>query len=193
MSWYITLGVDENSEVFGLEINPADNERGWDWRVNPAGYSTSCVVIRPVTKDILVYNRDDAESLRDVWKAAVSSDNTDLGLDEYFEEALSESASVLHDDEGWPCKDESFCEELLIDETNPTIEKWSKDKDGCDTFREFVEKKIYEEIPGHEIATWESAGWYPPTKPLVIELAPRWLLDEYYEHLAKTDNDFKMN
>jgi len=29
--------------------------------------------------------------------------------------------------------------------------------------------------------------------PIVIELAPRWLLDEYYEHLAKTDKDFKIN
>lgn len=217
MSRYVTVGVDDEGEVYGLEID----EKG-DWIRNSLGLSTSCVVIRPVDKNTLEELREDPESFRDTWKLAVEADRTDKGLDDFFEDLKSEECVG---DEDWPGKDDSWVYELLEDEGNPTVRAWNElrekeigklpdDDDGEDdddspwfdddgqpmSFRKHVESVLEgthgsEETPPQNfdttpIAAWESSGWWSPKHPFAIELADRKLLDEYYDHLRKTSKDW---
>lgn len=199
METLITLGVDKGGLVYGLNIKAADNERGWDWERNPAGYSTSCDVIRPVPEDILEYMRKNPYSVRERWKESVAEDKTNLGLEDFFNRCLEESSERVWCHEGWPRKDESFCYELLEDPVNPTLKAGGfhgDDENGGD-FRKHVEKLIVGsdaiDLKREDIATWECAGCFPPDEPFVIELAPRWILDEYYAHLAEKHRGFRKN
>lgn len=205
MSRYVTLGIDKIGQVYGLELNDDGS-----WRRNPLGYDTSCVVVRPVSERMFDELTTDADTIRDLWKESINADRTDKGLDEFFEEAMSECG-----EDGWPCKDESFVYELLDDEYNPAIKAWNElrdreieklpddydeecpwfDDDGQPmSFRKRVES-ILEGTHGEDglpmcddvpVKTWESAGWWSPDVPFAVELADRGLLDEYYDHLRKT-------
>lgn len=183
MSRYITLGADENGEVYGLELN----EDG-SWRHNSLGYSTSCVVIRPLSKENYEYATGDPESARDLWQACVDEGRTDLGLKEWFEEY------VANDDPF----DLSWVYELLDDGGNPTVAPFGKSdaNDGSSGFREHLKKALLESPDTSiecedDVYSWESSGWFPPKKPFVVEFAPKELLEEYYAHLRKTYKEFK--
>ena len=190
---YITLGIDKRGEVYGLCLKDGSED---DFVKNSLGYSTSCAVIRPVDRRTLDYCREDTESIKDTWKLAVEHDRTELGLDDYFEDALSECCSVFgNDEEAYPGKDESFCDDLLLDDDNPTVKTYWMTDSGL---RAYVEKCIRESpfidtgnVDKHDIATWESAGWYPPKEPFVVELAPHEFLEKYYKHLEETYPEFK--
>jgi len=224
MRTYVTMGIDDDGQVYGLEVAPAYNAHGFDFVRNSLGSSTSCVVVRPVTGKDLSDFRVDEESVRDVWVETVRSGETNDGLQEWFEQAMEEASesSVFGFDEVYPFKDESWCRELLIDPENPTIEanqaeidaldaKCRECEKGCSceechdvpdwyaegtdqgdtTFRDKVEWLVEHETGFNEKpATWESAGWWPPKKKFTVELGPRWLLDEYYEHLSETSDEF---
>lgn len=207
MSRYITLGADENGEVYGLQLN----EDGSWWR-NPVGYSTSCAVIRPMSKEDYKYVTEDPESAKELWQACVADDRTELGLEEWFEEYVENDGPF----------DLSFVFELLDDEDNPTVHrhnlsiKQRMDEDGeTDVsddivssdgiwdedgqpmpFRRRVELALVEsplvKLNGEDdVCCWESSGWYPPDKPFVVEFAPKELLEEYYAHLRETCKEFK--
>lgn len=190
---YITIGIDKHGEVYGLELN----EDGTGFVHNSLGYSTSCAVIRPVDRRTLEYYREDADSVKDIWKEAVAHDHTEDGLEDYFESLLPDCESVFDDtdDQSWPFKDESDCYELLLDMDNPTVKTYWYADDGL---RRYIERCIQENadinIPTtdkHDIATWESSGWFPPKEPFVVELAPHEFIEAYYKHLEDTDQEFK--
>ena len=75
MKRYITLGADEDGQVYGLALGEDGR-----WRRNPLGLSTSCAVIRPVTKRSYEYMTEDPQSVKEWWQAAVQDDKTELGL-----------------------------------------------------------------------------------------------------------------
>jgi hypothetical protein len=182
MSRYITLGADEQGQVYGLELN--DDET---WRRDPMGYSTSCVVISPMDSRTYEYITEDPASAKDMWQQSVASDFTEKGLEEWFDD-YKYSADML---------DESFVSDLLDSEDNPTVSQWGKnclaDEDNeFESFREFLEDSLIysDEVVGVEckddVCKWEASGCFPPKRPFVLELAPRKLLDEYYAHLKST-------
>ena len=208
MERYITLGADENGYVYGLELN----DKG-QWRHNSLGYSTSCVVIQPISRETYEYATEDPESAKELWQACVADDRTELGLDEWFEKYVS------NDDQF----DKSFVSELLDDEDNPTVrrhnlsikkrideEEETDESDGIISsdgiwgedgrpmsFREHVKRALLESpevgvSDEDDIHIWEASGIFPPEKPFVVEFAPKELLEEYYAHLRKTYKDFKM-
>lgn len=88
MRKYMTLGVDKDGQVYGIEI---DDKGTFAW--NSLGYTTSCVVIRPVSKETLDYLRKDEESVLEIWQMAVHDDRTRLGLKEFFKEAMESDAN----------------------------------------------------------------------------------------------------
>jgi hypothetical protein len=183
MDRYITLGADENGEVYGLELN----EDG-SWRHNPLGYSTSCAVVRPMSKENYEYMTEDPESAKDLWQDCVANGRTELGLKEWFEEYVSNDDPF----------DASFVFELLDDESNPTVAPFGRSdaNDGSSGFREHLKKALLESPDTtieceDDVYSWESSGWFPPRKPFVIEFAPKELLEEYYAHLRKTYKEFK--
>lgn len=201
---YITLGADEDGYVYGLEL-----EEDGKWRRNSLGFSTSCVVIRPVSKETYKYVTEDPESAKEIWQSCVSADMTELGLREWFEEYASNDELF----------DMSFVHELLDDESNPTVHKYNlsiekrigeadktdeaDDLDGVwgedgqpMSFKEHVKKVLLESpdvgISGEDdVCSWEASGLFPPKKPFVVEFAPKELLEEYYEHLRKTYTEFE--
>ena len=201
MKRYITLGADENGEVYGVEIS----EDG-KWRRNPHGFSTSCDVIRPVSKETYEYVTEDPESAKETWQACVAGNLTELGLKEWFEEYKTDDNLF----------DESFVSELLDDEDNLTVHSHNlfvkKRIDEADnpenlddvwdeegqpiSFREHLKKVLLESEDVNisnedDIYTWESSGCFPPKKPFVVELAPKELLEEYYAHLRETYKEFE--
>lgn len=204
---YITLGIDADGCVYGLEL-----EEDGSWRRNSLGASTSCAVIRPVGAKELSERRTDSETVLEDWKMAVADNATQLGLDEYFQQWLEECGSG----EDYPGKDASWVYELLEDPGNPALEAFQEEAQGlqanceecsatrceeCDkvpgwmadstepVFRDKVDWLVCNEtdfgLGDDQVGTWEADGWYPPSCPFVVELAPREVLDEYYEHLAK--------
>lgn len=183
MGRYVTLGADENGEVYGLEVDEAGK-----WKRNPLGLSTSCAVIRPMTRASYEYLTEDPQSAKEVWKICVADDRTELGLEEWFEEYTT------YDDQF----DASFVFELLDDNDNPTITTFgmSDANDGTSKFREHV-TKVFLESPDvvvsdeDDVYDWECAGWFPPKKPFVVEFAPKELLEEYYAHLRETSKEFE--
>ena len=71
-------------------------------------------VIRPVEANVLEELRDPdsyQKYCEDLWKGAVQAGATRLGLREYAEQCIDE-ADCLNDDEAFPGKDESGCENL---------------------------------------------------------------------------------
>lgn len=197
MRRYVTMGIDEEGQVYGLELA----EGGGDgFRVNPLGLSTSCVVIRPVSSDTMAYYQGDRESVREWWQVAVSDGQTELGLEDFFKEKMGDDGrDGVWYDESWPGKDESWCHELLEDPENPTLKAGGfkgDDFNGGD-FRKHVEKLILDsediDLDRDGLVTWEASGCWPPEKPFLIELAPREYLDAYYAHLVKTVPKFKEN
>lgn len=207
MNRYITLGADENGYVYGLELKEDGN-----WRHNSLGYSTSCHVVRPVSKETYEYMTEDPESAKELWQSCVAADRTEFGLNEWFEEY------VANDD----VFDKSFVFELLEDESNPTVRKhnlsikkrmdedgetdesdgvissdgvWDEDGNPM-SFRHRVELALVESpavdvSDEDDVYEWESAGWFPPKKPFAVEFAPKKLLEEYYAHLRKTCKEFE--
>lgn len=187
MGRYITLGADENGEVYGLKVNDDGT-----WRRNSLGLSTSCVVIRPVTKENYEYFTENPQSAKEVWQQAVQADQTEKGLDDWFEEIDTEELI-----------DKSFVYELLEDDDNPTIRTWREWMDSPTfgkykkTFREHVEQSLVESDTVDGVKTsddayeWEASGWFPPKKPFAVEFAPKKLLEEYYAHLRKTYKEFE--
>lgn len=182
MDRYITLGADENGEVYGLELN----EDG-SWRRNPLGLSTSCAVIRPVTKWSYEYMTEDPQSVKEWWQAAVQDDKTELGLADWFEE-------IDKDD----LLDTSFVFELLDDESNPTVAPFGRSdaNDGSSGFREHLKKALLESPDTSiecedDVYSWEASGVFPPRRPFVVEFAPKGLLEEYYAHLHETYGEFE--
>lgn len=197
----ITLGADENGEVYGLELN----EDG-SWRRNPLGYSTSCVVIRPMSKEYYEYETEDPESAKDLWQASVAADQTELGLKEWFEEYTAYGDTI----------DTSFVSDLLDDEDNPTVREhslsiekrideaddpevlddvWDEDGEPI-SFRKHLEKVLQESpatsiLSEDDVHEWEASGMFPPRKPFVVEFAPKELLEEYYAHLRETYKEFE--
>lgn len=182
MSRYITLGADENGQVYGLELN----EDG-SWRSNPLGYSTSCAVIRPMTKEAYEYMAEDYKSVEEPWKYAVQAGETELGLKDWFEE-LDKDTLI----------DQSSVFELLDDEHNPTVAPFGRSdaNDGSSGFREHLKKALLESPDTtisceDDVYSWECSGWFPPERPFVVEFAPKELLEEYYAHLRRTYEEFK--
>ena len=186
MSRYITLGADRDGEVYGLEVNDDGTLRR-----NPLGCSTSCAVIRPVTKANYEYMTEDPESVEDLWKAAVAAGETQKGLDDWFKDTDAEELM-----------DKSFVHELLENADNLTVNWWHDDRvaDGDhhnDTFRQYVEERLVEsdEVPNIEskddVHEWEASGCFPPTEPFAVEFAPKAVLEEYYAHLRETYKEFK--
>jgi len=210
MERYITLGADESGEVYGLEI-------GADGRfvLNSLGLSTSCAVIRPITKEMYEYITEDPESAKELWKLCVADDRTELGLEEWFEEYVSKDELF----------DESFVYQLLDDEDNPTVRKhnlsikkrieeeieeedddeaeeddclvrsdyiWDEDGQPM-SFRRRVELALVESdvfTSVDDVCHWEASGVFPPKRPFVLEFAPKELLEEYYAHLRETYKEF---
>ena len=183
MSKYITLGADEDGQVYGMELG----EDG-KWKRNPLGHSTSCVVIRPVTKETYEYITEDPESAKELWQACVAAGNTEIGLEEWFKEYTSYDTPLD--------VPSVFC--LLDDESNPTVSPFGRSdaNDGSSGFREHLKKMLLESPDVNisdedDIYEWENSGWFPPKKPFVVEFAPKDLLEEYYAHLRKTYKEFK--
>lgn len=180
MSRYITLGADKDGEVYGLEVDDGT------WRRNPLGYSTSCVVIRPVTKENYEYFTEDPQSAKEQWQQAVQADQTEKGLDDWFKDIDAEENM-----------DKSFVHELLEDDDNPTVASWQATHPVSRTFREHVERTLVKSKNvtsvecGNDVYEWEASGWFPPKEPFVVEFAPKAVLEEYYAHLRKTDQEFK--
>ncbi len=188
MDRYVTLGADEHGQVYGLEL-------GGDGTFirNELGYATSCVVIRPMKKEVYEYITEDPESAKELWQQCVAADRTEKGLEEWFDD-YKDSDDLF---------DKSFVTELLDGEDNPTVSQWEENRiaDGDHefaSFREYVEDALInsEEVESvndqDDVHEWESAGIFPPKKPFVVEFAPRKLLDEYYAHLRRTYKDFKV-
>lgn len=186
MSTYITLGISKEGEIYGLELKKDGN-----WRENSLGYYTSCVVIRPVDKETLSYNRDDPESVLDDWKYAVEQDRTQDSLQEYWEDLLAD----VDGEEDWPGKDDSFVYDLLEDDRNPSVAAYNATSAAEKaTYRESVEWLIQNcdkvGLEPDAMATWEASGSFPPNEPFAIPLAPTELLEQYYQHLEKTCKNF---
>lgn len=186
MHRYITIGADENGEVYGLEVDEAGK-----WKRNPLGLSTSCDVIRPMTKENYEYMTEDPQSAKEWWKEAVQVDNTELGLTDWFEE-------IDKDD----LLDTSFVFELLDDNDNPTVAGWHDDRvaDGDHEFKSFRQYVEAELVKSPKVASveseddvyeWEASGLFPPRRPFVVEFAPKELLEEYYAHLRETYKEFE--
>lgn len=206
MDRYITLGADENGQVYGLELG-----KDGKWERNSLGYSTSCAVVRPLSKEDYEYVTKDPESAKEIWQSCVADDRTELGLEEWFKEYISYDSPF----------DASFVFELIDDEDNPTVRKhnlsvkkriedgetdepdgvvspddiWDEDGQPM-SFREHLKRTLLESPDtsiGREddVYEWESSGWFPPVKPFVVELAPKELLEEYYAHLRKTCKEFE--
>ena len=182
----ITLGADENGEVYGLELN----EDG-GWRRNPLGLSTSCAVIRPVTRWSYEYMTEDPQSAKEWWKEAVQNDNTELGLNDWFKEL--DKDDLL---------DTSFVFELLDDNDNPTVAGWQDSQAAhleheFQSFRPYVEAELVRSPKvaaiesEDDVYEWGASGFFPPKKPFVVEFAPKELLEEYYAHLRETCREFK--
>ena len=208
MSRYVTLGADEDGQVYGLELG-TDN----DWMMNSLGLPTSCVVIRPVSRETYEYMTEDPQSEKETWQMAVASDQTELGLEDWFEEYRNSDNQF----------DMSFVYDLLEDDDNPTVRKHNLsikkrmdedvETDGSDyivssdgiwdedgqpmSFRRRVELALVEsdDVASvddvNDVCHWESAGFFPPKKPFVVEFAPKKLLKEYYAHLRKTYKEFE--
>ena len=186
MDRYITLGADEDGQVYGLALGEDGR-----WRRNPLGLSTSCAVIRPVTKWSYEYMTEDPQSVKEWWQAAVQDDKTELGLADWFE-------GLDKDD----LLDTSCVFELLDDNDNPTVAGWQDDRmaDGdyeFESFRPHVEAalikspKVTAIRSEDDVYEWEASGLFPPKKPFVVELAPKGLLEEYYAHLRETCKEFE--
>ena len=194
MGRYVTLGADEHGQVYGLEL---DNDG--TWRRNPLGCATSCVVIRPMKREVYEYITEDPESAKELWQLCVAADKTEMGLEEWF--YVYKSSDNLFD--------VSFVYELLEGEDNPTVSQWEENRIADEenriadedhefaSFREYVEDALInsEEVESvndeDDVHEWESSGLFPPERPFVVEFAPRKLLDEYYAHLRRTYKDFK--
>ena len=188
MGRFVTLGADENGEVYGLEVDETGK-----WKRNSLGLSTSCAVIRPMTRARYKYLTEDPQSAKEVWKTCVANDRTELGLEEGFKEY------TMYDDQF----DASFVFELLDDNDNPTITKWCDDRavngdHKFESFRGHVEatlvgsQKVEAVRSGDDVWEWECAGWFTPKKPFAVEFAPKELLEEYYAHLRETCKEFKV-
>lgn len=182
MGRYVTLGADEYGQIYGLELNDDGT-----WRSNPLGYATSCAVIRPMIKETYEYITEDPESAKDLWKSEVSADKTELGLEEWFEEYVSDCDPF----------DVSFVFELLDDESNPTVAPFGRSdaNDGSSGFREHLKKALLESPDVHvsdedDVYEWECSGLFPPSRPFVVEFAARDILDGYYESL-ESHGEFK--
>lgn len=183
MERYITLGADENGEVYGLELN----EDG-SWRRNSLGLSTSCAVIRPVSKENYEFVTEDPESAKEIWQSCVAADRTELGLKKWFEEYTAYDVPF----------DVSFVDELLDDESNPTVAPFGRTaaNDGTSRFREHLKKMLLESPDVNisdedDVYEWECSGWFSPRKPFAVEFAPKELLEEYYAHLRMTYKEFE--
>lgn len=183
MSKYITLGADENGQVYGLELG-----KDGKWERNSLGYSTSCAVVRPLSKENYEYATEDPESAKDLWQACVAEGRTELGLEEWFEEYVSNDDPF----------DASFVFELLDDESNPTVAPYGRSdaNDGSSGFREHLKKALLESPDTtisceDDVYSWECSGWFPPKRPFAVEFAPKELLEEYYAHLRKTCKEFE--
>ena len=183
MGRYITLGADESGEVYGLELGEDGR-----WKRNSLGLSTSCAVVRPMTRETYEYMTEDPESAKELWQIAVSNDRTELGLEEWFREYVSTDDPF----------DASFVFELLDDESNPTVAPFGRSdaNDGSSGFREHLKKALLEspDTTIHDeddVYRWEYSGWFSPRRPFVVEFAPKELLEEYYAHLRKTYKEFE--
>lgn len=183
MKRYITLGADENGEVYGLELG----EDG-KWERNSLGLSTCCAVIRPLSRENYEYMTGDPESARELWQSCVAADRTELGLEEWFREYVSNDDPF----------DASFVFELLDDESNPTVAPFGRSdaNDGSSGFRERLKKALLESpyvgvTNEDDVYDWECSGWFPPRKPFVVEFAPKELLEEYYAHLRRIYKEFE--
>lgn len=183
MSKYITLGADENGQVYGLELG-----KDGKWERNSLGYSTSCAVVRPLSKETHDYVTEDPESAKEIWQSCVAAGKTELGLEAWFKEYVSNDDPF----------DASFVFELLDDESNPTVAPYGRSdaNDGSSGFREHLKKALLESPDTtisceDDVYNWECAGWFPPKKPFVIEFAPKELLEGYYAHLRKTYKEFE--
>lgn len=102
-------------------------------------------VIRPVEANVLEELRDPdsyQEYCEDLWKGAVQAGATRLGLREYAEQCIDE-ADCLNDDEAFPGKDESGCENLTPE------------------LRKEADNYLMDEC-GVEVGTWECSGSFCP-------------------------------
>ena len=180
MRKYITIGADARGEVYGLELNDDT------WRRNPLGLSTSCVVIRPISKSDYIDITTNPENARELWHQAVTDGHTDLGLKAWFKE-------VYLADERFGPIDKSFVYELLDDPENPTVAAFPGGRFRQALRKTLVESDKVEDIDDpNEVYEWEASGCFPPTEPFAVELAPKELLEEYYQHLRETSKEFKM-
>ena len=186
MKRYITLGADEDGQVYGLALGEDGR-----WRRNPLGLSTSCAVIRPVTKRSYEYMTEDPQSVKEWWQAAVQDGKTELGLADWFE-------GLDKDD----LMDTSYVFELLDDNDNPVVAGWQDGRmaDGDREFESFRPHAEAELVKSPKVTAikseddvyeWEASGFFPPKKPFVVEFAPKGLLEGYYAHLRETHGEFE--
>lgn len=181
----VTLGADENGQVYGLDL-----EEDGTWRRNPIGLSTNCIVIRPMSRDAYEYMTEDAESVKELWRMSVADDRTCLGLDDWFD-TLSKDDLI----------DDSGVYDLLDDTENPTVGTFARLAAAGErrpaSFREFVEKVLVDSdavmsvLDADDVFEWEAAGCFPPCRPFAVEFAPHELCEEYYAHLRKTEKEFR--
>lgn len=182
MERYVTLGANENGEVYGLKLGEDGR-----WERNSLGLSTSCAVVRPLSMKSYEYMTEDPESAKELWQLSVATGHTELGLEEWFREYVTSDDPI----------DASFVFELLDDESNPTVAPFGRSdaNDGSSGFREHLKKALLESpdvgvSDEDDVYEWECAGWFPPGRPFVVEFAPKELLEEYYAHLRETCKEF---
>ena len=208
MNTYVTLGADEDGRVYGLEVG-TDN----DLIRNELGLATSCVVIRPIDSKTYEYITEDPESAKEMWQSAVAADQTEFGLKDWFEEYraiddLFDTSFVyelLEDDDNPTVSKHNLSIKKRIEDGDETDEEdclassdgiWDEDGQPM-SFRRRVELALVESDcvesvnDVDDVCHWESAGFFPPTKPFVVEFAPKALLEEYYAHLRKTYKEFE--
>lgn len=129
-------------------------------------------VLRPVEKDVLEELRTVEGQINygadDLWREAVQAGITTDGLDDWMETYMSESFDET-DEEDFPCKDNSSCDELSEED------------------RELADKYLLEEY-NLEVGTWECSGSFSPNsfnknfKKFDLVLNPK-LAKEYYKTL----------
>ena len=156
----IALGMGKDGQIYAIRVDESGKPI---W--NPLGYSTSCDVIRPVSRERLQELREDTELYREEWKLAVKDDRTDESLDDFVDSLLADYPG----DENFPYKDESYVDDIIGD-GDSQVSRETADRDA-------------EELTGEPVGTWESSGWFGPQEPFARVYCSPELLETYYSHL----------
>lgn len=124
-------------------------------------------VIRPVSKEHLEAMHEPSEvkeQIRDIWQCLVQDGKTELGLNEFVEQAMSEEDDG---DERFVGKDDSFCDIFDYNE---------KLRDFCDKYINFTQDI--------EVGTWEASGCFKPEGHFDLVFNKE-IAEEFYEQLKE--------